>query len=70
MSAIHVLARNSWNAQDELNLAEERLRAQAMQDRRQGILITKIGAGHYVLALSEHVPFGVTREETVKPPLP
>ncbi|MCG2624802.1 hypothetical protein LVY72_23210 [Arthrobacter sp. I2-34] len=63
MPAIHVPAKNPWHAQEQLGRAEEQLRLQAMQSRTHGILVTKIDAGHYVLALSERVPYGFTHQE-------
>ncbi|MCG2621852.1 hypothetical protein LVY72_07965 [Arthrobacter sp. I2-34] len=61
---IHVRAKNFRDAQERLDAAEGQLRQQAMRSRAHGILVTKIGAGHYVLTLSERVPYGYTHEES------
>lgn len=63
MSSIHIQAENSRDAQEQLNAAESQLRLRAMQERTCGILVTRKGAGDYVLALNERVPYGMTLEE-------
>lgn len=67
MPAIHIRARNAWDAQEQLNAAEGRLQLRAMRNRTQGILVTKISSGHYVAALSERVPYGFTQEQSANP---
>lgn len=37
-------------------------RAEAMHERRQGILVTRHGFDSFTVALSDAVPFGQTRE--------
>ena len=49
--------------QELLSTAESRLQAEASQERGQGILATRIDPGHYVLTLSDRVPYGTTMEE-------
>jgi hypothetical protein len=37
-------------------------RARAMRERRRGILVTRHGHDSFTVALSDTVPFGLTRE--------
>lgn len=66
MSAIYVRAKNPWNAQEQLDAAESRLRLEAMESRAYGIMIKKICATHYMVELSERVPYGSTHEESAE----
>ena len=47
---------------ERLNDAVRGLQQLAMETGTQGILLTRHKAGHYTAALSNHVPFGMTRE--------
>ena len=47
---------------DRLNDAVHGLQRIAMQTGTHGILLTRHKPGHYTAALSDQVPFGVTRE--------
>ncbi|WP_411375076.1 hypothetical protein ACLH0K_01300 [Arthrobacter sp. MPF02] len=46
----------------ELDAAVSAAKAHALADRRQGILVTRHAANTFTVALSETVPFGLTRE--------
>jgi hypothetical protein len=48
--------------EERLEAAVKHLQEAAMLTRRHGILVTRNRAGNYTAALSEHVPFGITRE--------
>lgn len=47
-----------------LEEAVETLRARTLSDGRQGILVTRHSYGSFTVALSDAVPFGLTREHT------
>lgn len=47
----------------QLDEAVEIARAKAMQERRQGILVTRRGYDLFTVGLSDTVPFGLTREQ-------
>jgi len=47
---------------DRLNDAVRGLQQLAMTTGTQGILLTRHKPGHYTAALSDQVPFGMTRE--------
>lgn len=47
---------------DRLNDAVRGLQRLAMASGKRGILLTRHKPGHYTAALSDQVPFGVTRE--------
>jgi hypothetical protein len=59
-----------------LNAAVDRMVAAATQHGRQGILITRLGMGHFTVELTDAVPYGYTEELdkaqqlTLKNPLP
>jgi hypothetical protein len=38
-------------------------KAKAMEEKRHGILITRLDYSSFTVALSESVPFGLTREQ-------
>lgn len=46
----------------ELDAAVSAAKAHALADRRHGILVTRHAANMFTVALSETVPFGITRE--------
>jgi len=48
---------------DRLNDAVRGLQQLAMTTGTQGILLTRHKPGHYTAALSDQVPFGMTREQ-------
>lgn len=47
---------------DRLDSAVRKLQEVALQSGTQGILITRLSPGHYTAALSDTVPYGMTRE--------
>ncbi|MCU1522807.1 MAG: hypothetical protein JWM01_2404 [Arthrobacter sp.] len=47
---------------ERLNDAVRGLQELAMETGTQGILLTRHKPGHYTAALSDQVPFGMTRE--------
>lgn len=51
-------------AQGLLDIVVDELQRHALEERSQGILVTKTGPGQFTVELSDKVPFGVT-EETV-----
>ena len=55
-----VTDRQSMDSQ--LDAAVSVARKQAMAGRQHGILVTRHGADKFTVALSDAVPFGVTRE--------
>jgi hypothetical protein len=57
---IQVTSRQALN--DRLDDAVRSLQDAAMQSGTHGILITRHQPGHYTAALSDQVPFGMTRE--------
>jgi hypothetical protein len=66
MSAAHfpltltVADRRSMDS--ELDAAVAAAKAHALAEKRQGILVTRHGVNQFTVALSEAVPFGLTRE--------
>ncbi|MCY1199388.1 hypothetical protein D9M72_107900 [compost metagenome] len=46
----------------QLDEAVDRVRIQAMIERRRGILVTRRGHDTFRVTLSDSVPFGLTRE--------
>ena len=48
--------------EERLEAAVKHLQDAAMRDRSRGILITRHQPGRYTAALSDRVPFGLTRE--------
>jgi hypothetical protein len=46
----------------ELDAAVTAAKAHALAEKRHGILVTRHGADKFTVALSETVPFGLTRE--------
>ena len=48
---------------ERLNDAVRGLQELAMETGTQGILLTRHKPGHYTAALSDQVPFGMTREQ-------
>lgn len=57
-----ITASTSEEAERLLNLLEREFQSLACQDPRRGIMVTKIGPGLFSVELSEHVPYGLTRE--------
>lgn len=47
---------------EELDAAVQRLQEVALLTGTHGILVTRVGPGRYTAALSDQVPFGMTRE--------
>ncbi|MBT2532266.1 hypothetical protein J7E83_09030 [Arthrobacter sp. ISL-48] len=49
---------------EEIDAAVRRLQEVALLTGTHGILVTRTGPGRYTAALSDQVPFGMTRELT------
>jgi hypothetical protein len=47
---------------EQIDAAVRRLQEVALLTGTHGILVTRIGPGRYTAALSDQVPFGMTRE--------
>ncbi|MBD1593642.1 hypothetical protein HC744_16540 [Arthrobacter sp. S1_S22] len=47
----------------ELDAAVTAAKAYALAEKRHGILVTRHGVDKFTVALSEAVPFGLTREQ-------
>lgn len=60
--AIAVIATDRASMERQLDEAVAIARTGAMQDARQGILVTRHDFGSFTVALSDAVPFGLTRE--------
>ncbi len=57
---IHVTTRRALD--ERLEEAVNKLQQLAMHTRTHGIVVARNKPGHYTAALSDQVPFGVTRE--------
>jgi hypothetical protein len=57
-----VTATDRASMDQQLDEAVSFVRAQAMHERRRGILVTRNGHDSFTVALSGTVPFGMTRE--------
>lgn len=57
---IHVTTRH--DLEERLSAAVTALQETAMRTRTHGILITRHQPGNYTAALSDQVPYGLTRE--------
>jgi hypothetical protein len=57
-----VTVTDRYSMERQLTEAEDTARSAAMQERGRGILITRHGPGQFTVALSDAVPFGLTRE--------
>jgi hypothetical protein len=64
---ITVTATDWDNLERRLNEAEAVARTRAMQEGRQGILVTRHGYNSFTVALSDAVPFGLTYEHRTAP---
>ena len=60
--SIEIQVDNRRVLDDRLNDAVRGLQQLAMTTGTQGILLTRHKPGHYTAALSDQVPFGMTRE--------
>jgi hypothetical protein len=58
----HVTGHNPQLIEDDLNLAVELARQQAMEEGRHGVLVTRLEPGSFTVAVSADVPYGITRE--------
>jgi hypothetical protein len=45
-----------------LDVAVDKMVAVALKSRRHGILVTRLGDGHFTVGLSDEVPFGYTEQ--------
>lgn len=61
---VAVTATDRASMECRLDEAEAAARAQAMQEGRQGILVTRHGYDSFTVTLSDAVPFGLTHEQT------
>lgn len=61
--SIEIQVDNRRVLDDRLNDAVRGLQQLAMTTGTQGILLTRHKPGHYTAALSDQVPFGMTREQ-------
>jgi hypothetical protein len=61
---VDVRVDNAGQIEDRLNSAVQDLQVKATRLRTHGILVTRLNPGHYRVALSDQVPFGLTREYT------
>jgi hypothetical protein len=59
---INVQATTPENRDEKLEAAVKKLQQAATVHGRHGILVTRHEPGAYTVALSEDVPFGITRE--------
>jgi hypothetical protein len=62
--ALEVKVGTARELEEGLNAAVRNLQLLAGHSRNRGILVTRLEAGHYMVALSEQVPFGLTREQS------
>lgn len=60
---LEVTATDKASMDRELDSAVQIAREHAMLDGRRGILVTRHGAESFTVAVSEHVPFGLTQEK-------
>ncbi len=61
IEAVEVRVDTACQVEERLNAAVQDLQSLAIRTRH-GILVTRLGAGHYTVSLSDKVPFGLTRE--------
>ncbi len=61
-NSIEIKVDNRGALDDRLTAAVQGLQEIAMTGGTHGILITRLEPGHYTAALSDQVPFGMTRE--------
>lgn len=61
-TVIEVRASDKASTNDCLNAAVDRMIEVAMRGYRRGILVTRLGARHFTVGLSDAVPFGRTEQ--------
>lgn len=59
---LEINAHDPVTLENDLNAAEAMARTRAMQDRKYGILVTRLNHTTYTVALRNDVPFGETHE--------
>lgn len=59
---LEVTANDPATIENDLNTAEQIVRAQAMREGRHGILVTQHGYTSFTVAVSRDVPYGLTQE--------
>jgi hypothetical protein len=59
---LEICATDRASLERDLNEAELLVRQEAMKARNGGVLITRLSGSHFTVALSDSVPFGLTRE--------
>lgn len=57
-----ISAKTRSEADEKLNSSVQQLRDLARENPTRGILVTKRGAGHFTVELSDQVPYGETWE--------
>ena len=64
--SIPVIVTDPANIERQLNNAVDILKSKAQQESRRGILVTRLNHDSFTVALSDDVPFGLTREHRDK----
>jgi hypothetical protein len=65
-TSISLIVTDRANMERQLNNAVDVLKSKAQQERRRGILVTRLNHDSFTVALSDAVPFGLTREHRDK----
>lgn len=58
----HVTGDKPQLIEEDLNLAVELARQQAMEEGRHGVLVTRLEPASFTVTVSADVPYGITRE--------
>ncbi|WP_427132004.1 hypothetical protein [Pseudarthrobacter sp. S9] len=59
---LEVHAENAAHLEEELDAAVRLARAKAMEERRHGILVTRLSPKLFTVAVSAEIPYGLTLE--------
>ncbi|MCW2132701.1 hypothetical protein B0G38_001866 [Arthrobacter sp. VKM Ac-2550] len=59
---IEIKVRNRASMDQCITTAVNRMIECALRQRAHGILVTRLGDGHFVVSLSDSVPFGYTEQ--------
>lgn len=62
--SIEIRVDTACQIEERLNVAVQNLQPIA-SGNRHGILVTRLGPGHYRICLSDEVPFGLTHEHSL-----
>jgi hypothetical protein len=65
IDSITVIAGSRSEALQGIDSSVEQLQRRAMQERTRGILVTRKDWGHFIIELSNRVPYGMTLESTL-----